>query len=368
MSTRPLPRVCLGKTGWEITRLGLGTIPLMKQPDRVCDATMNHALDRGITLVDTAEQYQGMQERIGRFLSHRRHEFVLTTKTYSRSGKDARKSLDNALRAMKTDHIDGYMLHNVSTFDDWNTIRAKGACLDVFAKAQAKGLIGRIGVSIHRDLRVMREALASDLFSFVMLAYSPLDQENVGSEILPLAGRHNVGVLLMKVLAGGQLVPEPTDMPPDDADALKRHTIRYGLSNPHVHAVVIGMASPEEVDFNAAASCASLPMPDRRVDEMRRLIARIPRDFRYGQMCLRCGYCQPCPEGVPIPEVFRAGDALAGFPDENKDLADEMYAALEFEPDRCLECGQCVEKCPANIDIPAKLREVAAAFAARKGA
>lgn len=328
---------------------------------------MNHALDRGITLIDTAEQYEGMQERIGKFVSHRRDEYILTSKTYSRSGKDARKSLDNALRAMKTDHIDGYLMHNVSTFEAWDEIRAKSACLDVFTKAKDKGLIGEIGVSIHRDLRVMREAITSGLFSFVMLAYSPLDQENVGAEIFPLASRHNVGVLLMKALAGGQLVPRPTDMPSEDADALKRHAIRYCLSNPHVHSVVIGMASPEEVDFNVAASCAALPMPSRRVDEMRRLIARIGRDFRYGQMCLRCGYCQPCPEGVPIPDVFRAGDALAGFPDENKELADEMYAALEFEPDMCVSCGQCVEKCPAGIDIPVKLREVADAFAARKG-
>jgi predicted aldo/keto reductase-like oxidoreductase len=258
------------------------------------------------------------------------------------------------------------MMHSVSSPEEWKKVRAKGGCLETFRKAQKQGLIGQIGVSIHRDLRVMREAIESDLFSFVMLAYSPLDQENVAAEILPLARKHNVGVMLMKALAGGQLVPEPTDMSPEEADMLKRLSIRFCLSNPNVHAAVIGMKAPEEVDFNVAAACATLPISEQRTDEMRRLISKISKDFRYGQMCLRCYYCQPCPEGVPIPEVFRAGDALQGYPDDLKPLADEMYAKLGFEASQCVECGECVEKCPAGIEIPKKLREVASAFSARR--
>ncbi len=365
MSARALPRIRFGKTGWEVTRLGIGTIPLIKQPERASDATLNHALDRGINLVDTAEQYPNMQERVGKFISHRRKEYILTSKTYSRTAADARRSLDNAMRALKTDFIDGYMLHSVSSTASWKEILAKGSCLKTFQKAKQQGQIGEIGISIHRDLRVMRQAIESGLFSFMMLAYSPLDQENVASEILPLARKHDVGIMLMKAMGGGQLVPEPTDMSPEDADTLKRLAVRFCLSNPNVHAAVIGMNTVEQVDFNVAAACADLPITNEQTERMRRLIARISRDFRYGQMCLRCYYCQPCPEGVPIPEIFRAGDALAGFPDELKPLADEMYRKLEGKVDLCVECGECVEKCPAGIDIPKKLREVAAAFDAR---
>ncbi|MBN1347293.1 MAG: aldo/keto reductase [Phycisphaerae bacterium] len=366
MSGRALPRIRFGKTGWKVTRLGIGTIPLIKQPERATDATLNRALDRGITLVDVAEQYENMQHRVGKFISHRRGEFVLTTKTYSRTSREARKSLESALKALKTDHIDGYMMHSVSCPAEWEGVRAKGGCLETFRKAQGEGLIGQIGVSIHRDLRVMREAIESGLFGFMMLAYSPLDQENVAAEILPLARRHDIGVMLMKAMAGGQLVPEPTDMSAEEADRLKRLSIRFCLSNPNVHSVVVGMKSPEEVDFNVAAACATLPIDEQRTAEMRRLIGRISKDFRYGQMCLRCYYCQPCPEGVPIPEVFRAGDALSGYPDDLKPLADEMYAKLGFRSEMCVECGECVAKCPAGIEIPRKLRDVAEAFAARR--
>lgn len=366
MGARALPRIRFGKTGWDVTRLGIGTIPLINAPEAASEATLNHALDMGINLVDTAEQYEGMQERVGKFISHRRSEYVLTTKTYSRTGDDARRSLENALIAMKTDFIDGYMLHSVSSPDSWAEIRAKGACLEYFQKAKDQGLIREIGISIHRDLRVMRDAVESGLFSFMMLAYSPLDQENVAAEILPLARKYDIGLMLMKAMAGGQLVPEPTDMSPDQADQLKRYAIRFCLSNPNVHAAVIGMNTAEQVDFNAGAACADLPISDQATDQMRRLIAKISRDFRYGQMCLRCYYCQPCPEGVPVPEAFRAGDALSGYPDDLKPLADEMYEKLNFKTEMCVECGECMEKCPAGIEIPSKLREVAAAFEARR--
>jgi predicted aldo/keto reductase-like oxidoreductase len=173
--------------------------------------------------------------------------------------------------------------------------------------------------------------------------------------------------MLMKAMAGGQLVPEPTDMTPDEADTLKRLVVRFCMSNPNVHTAVIGMNTVEQVDFNVAAACAQLPIAAERTDQMRRLIAKISRDFRYGQMCLRCYYCQPCPQGVPIPEVFRASDALFGYPDDLKPLADDMYEKLNFETEMCAECGECMDKCPAGIEIPSRLREVAAAFAARQG-
>ena len=177
MNSKGLPRIAFGRTGWQVTRLGIGTIPLIKLPERVSEETLNHALDVGINLVDTAEQYEPMQERIGRFISHRRKEYVLTTKTYALKGDEARRSLEKSLKAMRTDVIDGYLVHSVSSLDRWNEVRADGAVLSVLQLAREQGVIGQVGISVHRDVRVMREAIESGLFSFIMLAYSPLDQE-----------------------------------------------------------------------------------------------------------------------------------------------------------------------------------------------
>jgi hypothetical protein len=125
------------------------------------------------------------------------------------------------------------------------------------------------------------------------------------------------------------------------------------------------MNSVEQVDFNVATCREPSSINPQDVDRMWRLIAKVSKDFRYGQMCLRCYYCQPCPQGVPVPEVFRAGEVLTGYGKEFQSLAEAMYERLRFDTSMCVECGQCMEKCPAGIDIPSKLREVAAAFEAR---
>ena len=91
--------------------------------------------------------------------------------------------------------------------------------------------------------------------------------------------------------------------------------------------------------------------------ELLKTIGNLGMSFRYDQRCLRCGYCQPCPNGVNIPEIFRAMDDYMGYPDDLKYLGLQIYEELEVKPDACVECGECMEKCPTGMDIPARLKE-----------
>ena len=81
------------------------------------------------------------------------------------------------------------------------------------------------------------------------------------------------------------------------------------------------------------------------------------RTFRYGQFCLRCGYCLPCPQGIDIQEVFRIQSIQQHYPDDVKYMAREAYERLEVKPDACEACGECIEKCPGGVKIPEKLKE-----------
>ena len=60
-----------------------------------------------------------------------------------------------------------------------------------------------------------------------------------------------------------------------------------------------------------------------------------------------------------MPEVFRAADMFDAYPDDLKHQGKDLYDSLDPKPDVCLECGECKEKCPVAIDIPARLKEVA---------
>lgn len=109
------------------------------------------------------------------------------------------------------------------------------------------------------------------------------------------------------------------------------------------------------------------PISDEEVAQLVRDIGSLGKELRYGQRCLRCGYCQPCPQGIVIPDAFRSADMYRGYGESLKYMGLDLYESLAPRPDVCEECGRCVKKCPAGLDIPGKLKDVVKLFKATAG-
>jgi predicted aldo/keto reductase-like oxidoreductase len=97
-------------------------------------------------------------------------------------------------------------------------------------------------------------------------------------------------------------------------------------------------------------------LTDDEKGDLLQLLGEKRETHRYGQACLRCGYCLPCPQGIEIPEVFRTRTIVESYPETLRETGYEIYDNLETQADECVECRQCVEKCPAGLDIPARLQ------------
>ena len=128
-----LPTAILGRTGLEVTRLGYGALEL-KGPvvegrdltDAEASGVLDAVLDSGINLIDTADCYGLSEETVGKHLSRRRSEYVLTTKAGchrdngpSGGAKDLTRegliySVERSLRRLRTDCIDLLQLHTPS--------------------------------------------------------------------------------------------------------------------------------------------------------------------------------------------------------------------------------------------------------------
>ena len=76
--------------------------------------------------------------------------------------------------------------------------------------------------------------------------------------------------------------------------------------------------------------------------------------------CRRCGYCEPCPEGIVISAQFLLEGYLLRY--DLKDWAKERYASLEKSAKDCVECGICEPKCPYNLPIRKMLKKVVISF------
>jgi len=189
-----------------------------------------------------------------------------------------------------------------------------------------------------------------------MLAYSPLDQEGVAEEILPMAKEHDMGVIIMKSLSGGLLCLPEYELDASGSDPIASGSIRFVISNENVTVAIPGITCMREIVENA--SLGDMPvLSEKEKSELLKSIGALRKEFRYGQACLRCGYCQPCTQEILIPTVFRAVDIYHSYPAELKYIGIDLYKNLEVKADACVECEKCMKKCPAGLNIPEKLKE-----------
>src|SRR3954452_107498 len=187
-----------GRTGLSVAPLGFGAAPigfLKTNQDRV--ATMlNFMLDAGANLIDTAASYEGSEDLIGRAVGHRRGEFVLVSKCGTKvadidapawSAELVSKTVDRALRRLRTDRLDVMLLHSC----DLATLK-KGEALGALVKARDAGKIRFAGYS--GDNEALAYAAALPDVTVVETSVSIVDQANLYHG-LKACREHNVGVL-----------------------------------------------------------------------------------------------------------------------------------------------------------------------------
>jgi uncharacterized protein len=366
----------LGKTGLRVSRVGFGAIKLPEVSDAQAADALNRALDMGVNFIDTARNYTTSERKIGTVLKARRDEVIIATKTGARDAAGARRDLEISMGNLQVDRLDLWQLHNVMDLPTWERVTAPDGALAAARAAKAEGLVDHLGITIHRSLDVMREAIRSGEFETILLLYNIMDEEGVARHgILDLAQAHNVGVIIMKAFSGGSLcLPMDAESraakraaDPDWYDPIVRGCLHHVLSHPAVDMVIPGMRSVAEVEEDVPV--ADMPvMTDEEREALVRLIGEQEGTYKYEQDCLRCGYCvSTCPQEIPIPDAFHAAYAYQQYPESTKYLGVRMYEDLAVSPEACLRCGSCMEVCPAGIPIPERLEAVVDLFAGAVG-
>jgi aryl-alcohol dehydrogenase-like predicted oxidoreductase len=248
-----LPVRALGRTGLEVSLLGLGTVKLGRREgvrypepfDLPDDASAERLLDRaaelGINLLDTAPAYGTSEERLGRLLRGRRNDWLISTKvgetfTAGRSSHDfspdaVQRSVKGSLQRLHTDRLDIVLIH--SDGDDLAILDGMGtlACL---ADLKQRGWIRAIGIS-HKTLAGAERAIA--LGVDVIMATLNLDATEE-EPLIARAGEAGVGVLVKKALASGHA---------------GTGSLRYAASRPGVSAVIVGTLSTQHLLENVQA-------------------------------------------------------------------------------------------------------------------
>lgn len=363
-SRRPGPHVRryapLGRTGLRVSdvsfgasRLGAGEGDLVRQ-----------AFDQGINYFDSAESYRGgaSETTIGDALRGKRDRVYLTSKveTSPTDRRDAiMHALEGSLRRLRTDYVDVYFNHAVN-----DVARLKNPEWHEFtARAKQQGKIRFVGMSGHagRLIECLDYALDTGGVDVILAAYNfgqdPAFYQRLTRSydfvarqpelprVLQKARAGGVGVVVMKTLMGARL----NDMRPFERGGATyaQAAFRWVLSNPNVDALIVSMTSAELVDEYLGASGGQAAAADDLP-----LLARYA--YRFGSASCRhgCADClDSCPAGVEIGEVLRTRMYAVDYGDPV--LARDEYARLGAGAAPCLTCAArpCASACAHGVPL-----------------
>ena len=241
--------------------------------ESAAERLVHAALDTGINLIDTAQAYGNSEAVLGRALRGRRQRAVLATKaTVQADGKTLRGDalrramlvgLENSLRLLRTDYVDIWQIHNV----DGDLLDQSDLVAEVFSTARASSFYGP---------ELPLAALAHDLFDVIQVTYSVFDQR-LADRLFPAATAQGVGIMVRSILLQGVLT-ERADHLPDRLQLLKAHSrrfrqlvasqgggltpaqaaIAFGLAEPRIGSILVGVRSESELLENLVAATAAL--------------------------------------------------------------------------------------------------------------
>lgn len=194
----------LGRTGEKLSMIGFGGIVVMDATPEQASNRVSQAIDYGINYFDVAPSYGDAEIKLGPALEPYRKNIFLACKTTERSKEGSRKELEQSLKRLRTDHLDLYQLHAVTTPQDVEQIFAKDGAIETFMEAKKEGKVRFLGFSAHsvEAATALMNQFEFDTILFPV-SYNTWHSGNFGPQVLDMAQQKGMGILALKAMAKG---------------------------------------------------------------------------------------------------------------------------------------------------------------------
>lgn len=377
----------MGKLGWDVSVLGFGAMRLPtheKEGNLVINEAesiemIRYAIDHGVNYVDTAWYYHSEQSEIvvGKALRDGYREKVkLVTKLpiqLMEKPQDFETFLNKQLEKLQTSYVDIYLFHALNT-KEFERVKALNL-IPRMERAKKEGKIKHIGFSFHDNFDKFKEIIDYYEWDVCQIQYNYLDYETQATyKGLDYAANRDIAVIIMEPIKGGTLAKESAEIKTLLSNAPHQRTmadwaLQYVWNNPKVSVALSGMGNLQMVKENIAS--AEQAQPDQLTALDLQFLDKLGRRLKTKSLvpCTSCEYCIPCPASVFIPQNFRIINNA--FWDDDLDHFRQEYAKLAQNSEEldeknqngaaslCVECNDCLEKCPQHINIPWYLKKIA---------
>ncbi|MCS3901103.1 aldo/keto reductase [Methanococcus voltae] len=398
------------KNGEYISILGFGAMRLPEYYGEVdknkTEELILYAINNGVNFIDTAVPYHnGNSESIIGDILHKhkiRDKVKISTKLSLGSSimngdtlqtiSDMENYLNKQLENLKTNYIDYYLIHAI-TKKSWEKLKSIKV-FEFLEKAKREGKIKNIGFSTHEDFETFKKIVDTYDWDVCLVQYNYVDQNTqITNKGLEYAKSKNLGIFIMEPLRGGKLVykiPLEVKKVMNEYDAGKNPvnwSFNWLWGHPEITCVLSGMNyMPQLVENIELADNFDLKKYDiydtygnSSIEEYNSAISKIAQIYKNKTRinCTDCNYCMPCTEDIAISRIFELYNDKHIFEDENNSVG-TYYTKLDYMKDiggvngvwknasKCIECGECVEKCPQHLDIPNLLKQVSSEFEGNK--
>ncbi len=360
------------KNGDMLSILGFGCMRFPTSGGRVDEKQsfdmLMQAVEGGVNYFDTAWPYHGGQSEaiLGKFLAEKnlRNDVFIATKLpiwICRSNKDFHKFFNKQLEKLRTDYIDYYLMHMLTSYDSYLRLCNMGL-KEYLAELKSSGKARNVGFSYHGEKGDFIKIVDDYDWDFCQIQYNILDINNqAGKEGLLHASQKGMPVIIMEPLRGGSLV---NNLPKKVVELIEKSNVdkspvelflSWVMNHKQATVVLSGMSLPEHVESNLKTSSAIndiIPENEQKlIDEVREVFIKnltVP--------CTGCGYCIDCPQKIDIARCFEVYNKIMqpGF------LGNMMYTMSSgmtlIKAKECIECGKCEKHCPQAIDIMRQLK------------
>jgi len=239
-----IERIPFGRTGHMSSRVIFGAAALGGMRQERADQVLELLLQHGINHIDTAASYGDSELRLAPWLTTRRSDFFVASKTGERAASGARAQLEQTLERLGIDQLDLIQMHNLVDEQEWRTAMSAGGALEGLAAARDEGLVRFIGVTGHgTQVAAMHQRSLNEFeFDSVLCPYNftMMQQPEYARDFNALVTRceeREVAVQTIKSVARRRWSDDDSDkrfswyMPITDAGALER-AVAFVLSRP----------------------------------------------------------------------------------------------------------------------------------------
>lgn len=352
-----------GSTGARVSALGFGGMRFEDIENRdACVDMMLTAGRGGVNYFDTAPKYFGTksEEVFGLGLKEMRRQglpYYLATKTFESTQEGIRREIEAQLTRLGVDAIDFYHVWCITTLADWRE-RQRNGVLSALGRLKDEGLIRHICVSSHLIGEEIRELLMEGVFEGVLFGYSGYNFQTRARAFEAIRA-HSLGCTIMNPLGGGIIPQHPRlfeFLKVDSRESVVEAAILFLLAHREISTILVGFGTTAHV---REALRAVNSFDESRFETLQEIKARAGAGFE--GLCTGCGYCDHCPEEIPIPKLMDAFNHRLLLGDGEKAL-NRLKMHWDLSPEdaaKCTACGICEGLCTQHLPIIERQAELA---------